>query len=129
MASVRVLIVEDNLVDQAVLGRILKGSGISIRMSWAASAEEAEDALAEYEGFSLVLADVSLSGLRTGFDLWSHCQANYPALPFVMASGIDRATYDKLSTPGEIAPLFLTKPYRRKEIQQSLRSLLKKKSA
>ncbi len=84
----KVLLVDDHPLILAALSRVIEGLERDVRVSTAASAAAARQALTANDDFDLVLLDLQL-GDADGFDLLAELRARCPALPVVVVSGSD----------------------------------------
>lgn len=113
----RILVVEDDISYEPLWRKVFEEVDPEIEYSWCTSANEAqkilEKTLRDGEYWDLVIADIFLSGSRTGLDLWERC--GEPVENMIIVSSVD---YSKLldyigstSTP----PVYLKKPLNLKE--------------
>jgi DNA-binding NtrC family response regulator len=124
----RVLVVEDDHAYETILKRIVRAIDPAIRIDWVSSAEKALQRIGEVysrgETYDLIVADIFLSGEKTGLDFWEICQKHMPNTPVVITSGLPANKF--LSAVGQrnIAPPFLEKPFTAGECRQILEGFL-----
>jgi PAS domain S-box-containing protein len=105
-ATLRILLVEDNVQVAKVAAAILQEHGHDV--TCAHSADEALAVLASDDGFELVFSDLVMPGGRDGLDLARAVRLRWPALPILLATGYSEAG---ARVAEEGLPL-LAKPYR-----------------
>jgi DNA-binding NarL/FixJ family response regulator len=86
-----VLLIDDHPLILAALASVIESMGVQTRVTGAASAAAAREALEADALFDLVLLDLHL-GDADGFDLLTELRTNYPALPVVVVSASDRSS-------------------------------------
>lgn len=106
--DIRVLVVDDDPVIRAVLGRYLTRRGAHVRD---ASDASAAIRLLESHDFDVVISDVQMPG-HSGFWLRSEIQSRWPALPTILSSGAPPEHPTSDASEGEL----LVKPYEFAEI-------------
>ena len=115
----RILVVEDDVGLQEQLVEVLKKISPQISVDTNDSADETitwmdSQRLNPKFGYELIIADVSLSGKRTGFDLWRVCCEQHPNTEFMFISGISSVEFLKrVAVEGDPdrCPPFLCKPF------------------
>mgnify|MGYP000119574979 CR=1 FL=1 len=125
----RILIVEDEIDLQTALESLIKASfpqseieavsNIDETISWMKSQQ-----LNPNFGFDLILADVSLQGEYTGFDLWKICSEMYPNTHFVFMSGISTQEFMEKLKDDPKCPPFLSKPFTAKQVKELLKRVM-----
>jgi DNA-binding NtrC family response regulator len=122
----KVLVVEDDLSLKTVMTRIFSSVRPDFEITWVPSAESALAKLSQ-QSYDLVFADVYLSGIMTGLDLWTYCYDRLPAMNFVLISNLGVNQFFDLVGRERIAPPFLPKPFYVGECKELVSSLLKLK--
>ena len=102
-----ILFVEDEVLTRMDMAEFLRQSGY--RVSEAASAAEAIDALSSKLAVDLVITDVRMPGDMDGFALAEWIRANRPGVEVIVTSG-DALAKDVADQSLEFAA-FLVKPY------------------
>ncbi len=82
LAGVRVLVAEDNLVNQMVLSELLDYEGAQVTMSDSGSAAIAQLAQHGAQAFDLVLMDIKMPGMD-GYEATRQIKATAPDLPVI----------------------------------------------
>lgn len=109
----RVLILEDDFTFKPFWTNVVRQSCQNAKIDWVQTEEAAERRIRylQKNGFkyNLIVADVFLSGKKTGIDLWTQF---YKAVDnFVFVSSLPREKFDKLvSGEGYTYPVYLQKP-------------------
>ena len=102
-----ILFVEDEVLTRMDMAEFLRQSGY--RVSEAANAAEAIDALNSKLTVDLVITDVKMPGDADGFALADWIRANRPGVEVIVASG-DAGSKERAER-SSTAALFLPKPY------------------
>jgi CheY-like chemotaxis protein len=123
LALPRVLVVEDDPFFRVVFHKIFRRLNPNIEFMGAADLQSAI-ALLKTQRVDMVVADHLLNGEGTGFDLWRHCQAALPNLPFLLTSGLAAVEIERLSEMEKVHPMFLSKPFSMLHCQQLLSAML-----
>ena len=109
----RVLILEDDLTLEPIWEKIIEKSSPSLFYVWATNVAEAETLLkaAEEAGepFDLIIADIFLSGSKTGLDFWHSYLEKYRN-KMILTSGVKYDKMVKYLGNGALVPKFLQKP-------------------
>jgi CheY-like chemotaxis protein len=84
MHSVRVLIVEDEMLNREIMAEALVEAGFSV--DEAGSADEAVRLL-DVDGYQLVVTDIHMPGRMDGIGLARHMHTNHPKVPIVFVTG------------------------------------------
>ena len=108
--GISVLVVEDELSLQTIVGRVFRQLDPRIEMTWVKSAEAALQ-LVSRRHFDLVLCDYFLSGRLSGLSVWRYCSRHMPRVPVVMMSSLSVPTYLDLVKDLPVKPAFLHKPF------------------
>lgn len=116
----RILIVEDTANVREISYRILTSLGYTVRQ--ASNAQEALAILA-VETFDLLFTDIIMPGMD-GIALAEQAKQNYPAMKILFASGFSAAPYAVIK---RLDAKYLTKPYRKIELAQLLRTFFQKR--
>lgn len=119
----RILLVEDNELvrDNAIL--MLRSLGYGVTP--VASAAEALAVLAHGPPCDLVFSDVVMPGAMNGVELAAAIRASHPDLPVLLTSGYADG-YASLDSGSAAHAAFLPKPYRRKDLADTLSRLLER---
>lgn len=124
-----ILLAEDNLINQEVAQGILKIIGCDVRI--ANNGLEAIE-LVKQGGFDLIIMDCHMPGMG-GFEAASKIRAreltqNLPHIPIIaLTADVQKGVIDQCSEAG--MDDYLSKPYTRKELQQTLLKWLPSKPA
>lgn len=121
--TIKILIVEDNLLTLKILNFILKKQGYEV-----SSAENGADAI-EHIGKTppdLLITDVILP-LKSGLEVTSYCKTNFPHIPIIVLSGLgeEEGTVTKAFNLG--ADDFVAKPFNPNEFLLRVSRLLMNK--
>lgn len=117
------LVVEDDFTYQPLWEKIIRSVDPSAKIRWSISAEGAEKLIKSSETFDFIIADILLSGPRTGVDLWKRFR-NRNSL-FLFASGMPLKAFTELIGDHKgTYPYLLRKPLNPRECVESLRTLL-----
>lgn len=111
--SDRVLVLEDDFTFKPFWMNVLRQCCPDAKIDWVQTEEAAERRIKQLQkqGFrySLIVADIFLSGKRTGIDLWS--QYSQVIDNFVFVSSLPREKFDMLvEAEGFSYPVYLQKP-------------------
>lgn len=121
--SARILVVEDVIVNRALLVAMLEGEGYEV-----VEATDASEALGllRRESVDIVLLDVMLPGSMDGFAVcrWIKSHADYADLPVIFITGLDD-TASKVQGLELGAADYVTKPFKREEILARVRTQLR----
>lgn len=116
ITTVRILIVEDDVLIRAAAAQYLRGAGFEVLE--AVSVEQALELL-QAGPVQAVFADVKLPGTQSGLDLMRIVQADFPKAKVLLTSGVVKA--DEVTTEGIT---LLRKPYFLFEVERHLRALI-----
>ena len=94
----------------------------------AADVEIAWQLLSTHAGIDLLFTDIVLGGDMTGFELAAKAREHYPHLSVLFTSGYEYASLD-IDTHAFGAFELLRKPYRREQLDGSIRRVLDRESA
>lgn len=114
----KVLIIEDEGDMCLLLNIMLNGKEMELEHVKNISAAEA---YLKNEAPSVVLLDNKLPD-GFGVDFITHIKQNYPAIKIIMISGFDGSVKDTALENG--ADVFLTKPFTKDQLYQSIKNLL-----
>ena len=121
-----VLIVEDDLSFEPLWRHVFQQISPSTNIDWALSEEQAERKIIKRARmgltYDLVIADVFLSGKKTGVDLWN--QFSEDVGNFVFVSGLSKEKFDKLMSLDFSSPIFMQKPLSPKQCRELIQNLL-----
>jgi len=110
--SARILIVEDDLTMEPLWSYVISTVVTGASVHWLSTEEAAEKLISNKlrlnEEFDLVIADVFLSGTRTGIDLWRRFGEG-PTL-FLLMSVVSPQKFTRLVGEGELSPFYIQKP-------------------
>ncbi|MGI4745501.1 MAG: response regulator [Janthinobacterium lividum] len=126
MASVLVLVVEDEMVVQLLLEDVLTDGGYAVRC--ASTAEEAISFLDDVETeFHAVITDVNLTpGKLTGWDVAKHARQIMQDIPVIYATG---GSAHEWSANGVPRSILLTKPFATGQIITAISQLINEHSS
>lgn len=110
----KILVVEDDISYEPLWRKVFEEVDPEIEYTWCTSANDAQKILEKTfrdgDYWDLIIADIFLTGSRTGLDLWERC--GEPIENMIIVSSVD---YSKLldyvdysSTP----PVYLKKPFK-----------------
>jgi CheY-like chemotaxis protein len=117
----RILVVEDNPdVRRVVLTQL---EGLGYQTIEAEHAEAALDLLKQGTAVDLLFTDIVMPGRMNGIDLARTARTLKPGLKVLLTSGFAKAAIDGGAPPADFKEL-LSKPYRRAELAEKLRSVL-----
>ncbi len=124
------LVVEDDFAAQPVWEKIIKMVDPKALIFWATSEEGAEKLIvsrAKYgDAFDFVIADIFLSGPKTGIDLWK--RFGNESMPFLFISSITHNKFaEMIGDRQDLYPTLIRKPFNVRECVDSLFALLKSK--
>jgi DNA-binding response OmpR family regulator/nitrogen-specific signal transduction histidine kinase len=120
-----ILIVEDNEAVAAIIQKHISALGMESLIT--SSVNHAKEILDEKaDEIDLILTDYFLDNGMTSKDIISHAQSICPEIPIILASGSDIDTNEiKVNATPNLK--LLRKPYRRRQLQEIVKSLLGKK--
>ncbi len=116
----RVLLVEDSQESENLMRHICETVDGNMRLKCVKTAEEAQQLLQSNSNFDLIIADHFLAGQKTGLDLWRNCQERFRQIPFMMTSSLTNEEFIQKTDHEWNYPLFLHKPFNRKDCQQMI---------
>lgn len=110
-----ILILEDDYTFKPLWTSVIKQCLPEAHIDWVQTEEAAERCIKLRrnmgERYDLIIADIFLSGRKTGIDLWE--RFSNAAEHFIFVSSLPRDTFDSLVTPTEEHyPIYLQKPLR-----------------
>ena len=114
LQPLRVLIVEDDITLKKVILRALKKLDQSIEVEWATSADQflcsqQKNKRRSGHKFDLVLADINMPGVNSGFEVWNHFALLDREIPVVIMSGLSASDFKRVV--GDGAPIhYMQKP-------------------
>ena len=118
--TIKILVVEDNLLTLKILNFILKKQGYEV-----SSAENRLDAIERISEIQpdLLITDVILP-LKSGLEVTSYCKNNFPLIPIIVLSGLgeEEGTVTKAFNLG--ADDFVAKPFNPNEFLLRVSRLL-----
>ncbi|MBK7889354.1 MAG: response regulator [Bdellovibrionales bacterium] len=119
--KIRVLIVEDDLSQQAFWGAIVGKCLRQIEIDWAVSGEEAKRLIeesAKRRPYGLVISDLFLAGSETGFDLLELANQLRLNLLFVLVSAAEESRLFAKTQHIRIPHIVLSKPLKTQRCEQ-----------
>lgn len=123
----RILVVEDDPTFKPIWNYILESADRHSRLTWANSVDAAEEkmqrAFDQGRGFDLVIADIFLSGNKTGFDLWQEYEAQLVGR-MLMVSSLDRLKMMRLMSGHSNPPPYIRKPLVLEECIETIYEML-----
>jgi CheY-like chemotaxis protein len=119
-----ILFVEDEVLTRMDMAEFLRQSGY--RVSEAASAAEAIDALNSKFAVDLVVTDIRMPGETDGFGLAEWVRNNRPGVEVILSSGDPRSKERAEGLP-ELGP-FLPKPYTGRALLDLVKQALAKRT-
>jgi hypothetical protein len=125
----RILILEDDLTFKPLWMNAIKLSCPEAHVDWVQAEEAAERCIKVRrklgQKYDLVVADIFLSGRKTGIDLWS--KFGDVIENFIFVSSLPREKFDVLISAEEYAyPIYLQKPLRAATCADLIKQLLGK---
>jgi len=124
----RILVIEDDQGCESILRRVIHSLDSDAKVDWEESVENAVDALqrqhAQGHDYDLIIADIFLSGRKTGLELWQSYRDNYPDIPMLIVSSLSPDRFFSSIGAETIAPPFLPKPFHAGECKQMIEGLL-----
>jgi CheY-like chemotaxis protein len=118
-----ILFVEDELLIRMDMAEFLRQTGY--RVSEAANAAEALDALNSKLAIDVVITDVKMPGKMDGFALAEWIRANRPGVEIILASA-DESSGQRAMTSPQLGP-FLAKPYTGRSLLDLVKETLSKR--
>lgn len=117
------LVVEDDFAYQPLWEKIIRSVDPDAKIRWSMSAEGAEKLIKNSETFDVIIADILLSGQKTGIDLWKRFRNRNSQ--FLFASGMPLKAFTELVGDHKgTYPYLLRKPLNPRECTESLRTLI-----
>jgi CheY-like chemotaxis protein len=107
MHKYKVLLVEDNPFFQNIWNSILSQSLHSYQLDWAVSENAAAKLLAETT-YDIIIADIFLSGSKTGVDIWK--SINPEQSKFIFSSSISQEKFELFAIDEDRPYYFIEKP-------------------
>ncbi len=121
-----VLIVEDDLSFEPLWRHVFQQISPVTTIDWALSEEQAERKILKRARmgltYDLVIADIFLSGKKTGVDLWNRYGEDVGN--FVFVSGLSKEKFDQLMSLDFSSPIFMQKPLSPKQCRELIQNLL-----
>ncbi|MEO6460119.1 MAG: response regulator [Bdellovibrionota bacterium] len=96
----RILIVEDDVSLKKVIKRSFKMLDKNIEVKWITSADQFlsdphHDMRVDAKSFDLVLTDINMPGVSSGFEVWNHFTQLDPKIPVVIMSGLSEHDFGR----------------------------------
>ncbi len=110
----RILVVEDDITLKKAIIRSLKKLDQSIEVEWATSADQflsgqSKSRRRGNKTFDLVLADINMPGVNSGFEVWNHFALLDREIPVVIMSGLSEGDFKRVI--GDSVPIhYMQKP-------------------
>ena len=121
----KILVVEDDPFFKAMLVPVIMDQESKAEIHWVGSVEDAQKKL-QSNRYSLIISDYFLTGKENGIDLWRHCSASYPKIPFILMSGLSTEAIKKLLLKSLSGPRYLKKPFVFAECRKTIAEMLKR---
>lgn len=121
MASVRVLLVEDEGLIRLVAAEVLQDEGFEVVEAW--NGDEAVRLLSGPDTFDVLFTDVRMPGVLDGVDVAMHARGRHPTIHVLVVSGYAPHLVPRL---GVLEPPahFMSKPYSLAEVVAKLNHLV-----
>lgn len=127
--ALNLLVVEDNPDWKKIWDFIGNMLGAGTKISWATSVDEAETHLQFAEthnlNFDIVIADIFLSGGRTGLDLFEALSVEYQQR-FLFISSVKPEKVEKYLQSKFPKARFLQKPFGAQQVVNEIQAIIKK---
>ena len=111
--QLRVLIVDDDVTSEAIWRYIMSEIDDHVFIDWATSFLEAEQkihtAATTDSNYDLIIADIFLSGSKTGIDLWQKYHKLFLG-KIILVSAVDKSKLAEHMSISDDYPIFLHKP-------------------
>ena len=120
MASVRVLLVEDDDLIRMIMGEYLQEDGFEVVQLW--NGKEAVRLLEGSDGFDVLFTDVQMPGALDGVALAEQARRRCPRIPVLVVSGYAENLVSRLRNMDPPAVL-MGKPYDFTAVADTLRRL------
>jgi DNA-binding NtrC family response regulator len=118
-----VLVVDDDLSIKPMMAKVLYSIDSELNLSWATNLEEAKTILHKRKQ-GLVISDYLLGENETGLELWDFCRKKYPAIPFIMISGLTVQSIERVIGELDQWPMLLHKTRSMRECREVIQSVL-----
>lgn len=109
----RILVVDDDLTSEPIWTYVVNRVDSKARLDWATSEPEAEakikKAALDRDPYDLIIADIFLSGSKTGLDLWRRFGRGMGDR-FIVISAVDKEKLNRYLEKENDVPLFIKKP-------------------
>ncbi len=122
MPAIRILLVEDEALIRVMVADFLADEGFEV--TEARDGEEAVRLLDTVGGFDVLFTDVRMPGMLDGIDVALRARRQHPGLPVLIVSGYSAELTTRLGVL-DPAAAFLAKPYRLREVTETLKRLAK----
>ncbi len=123
-----VLIVEDDIAMQPIWESILRDISPQVSIKWSKSEEGAEilmnQKITQDQDFDLVIADIYLSGFKTGIDLWERYRFSDSLFLFTSSMGIKEFATVIKKYENDYVPFFMKKPIRKSIALETIKAML-----
>ncbi len=126
-AREKILVLEDDVTFQPFWTNILNRCCPNAKIDWVQTEEAAERLIRHQQNsgssYTLVIADIFLSGKKTGMDLWSRFGQSIDN--FIFVSSLSREKFDRLvEGEGRSYPVYLQKPLKASVCTDVVRQLI-----
>lgn len=123
-----VLIVEDDFAMQPIWESILRDVAPLVNIKWSKSEEGAEilmnQKINKDQDFDLVIADIYLSGFKTGIDLWEKYRFSDSLFLFTSSMGIKEFAQTIKKYENDYVPFFMKKPIKKNVAVETIKAML-----
>lgn len=123
-----VLIVEDDITMQPIWEAVLREVSPLVSIKWSKSEEGAEilmnQKISADQDFDLVVADIYLSGFKTGIDLWEKYRFSDSLFLFTSSMGIKDFAVAIKKYENDYVPFFMKKPIRKPVAVETIKAML-----
>jgi response regulator of citrate/malate metabolism len=124
----KIMIIEDDRACEMILRQVIQSLEGDAVIDCEESAERAALAIDkkanEGRNYDLVIADIFLSGQRTGLEFYQNCREKFPDVPILIISSLAPQRFFESIGRHSIAPPFLEKPFYIGECRQLIEGLL-----
>lgn len=123
-----VLIVEDDIAMQPIWEAVLREVSPQVSIKWSKSEEGAEilmnQKISNDQDFDLVIADIFLSGFKTGIDLWEKYRFSDSLFLFTSSMGIKEFANTVKKYENDYVPFFMKKPIKKNIAVETIKAML-----
>ena len=123
-----VLIVEDDFAMQPIWESVLREVSPQVSIKWSKSEEGAEilmnQKITQDQDFDLVIADIYLSGFKTGIDLWEKYLFSDSLFLFTSSMWIKEFANVIKKYENDYVPFFMKKPIKKAVAVETIKAML-----